>query len=111
MERYFQLARCYRDEGGRADRQPEFTQIDLEMAFVSQRNVMDVVEGMIKEVWRTARRLEESGNSTIGDIGDEPFPVMTYDQVLASFMIAFLSCATLLILKFDCDRRPCHRMV
>jgi hypothetical protein len=51
IDRYFQLARCYRDEGGRSDRQPEFTQIDLEMSFVDASGVMDVVETAVKHAW------------------------------------------------------------
>lgn len=54
LDRYFQLARCYRDEGGRADRQPEFTQIDLEMSFVKREDIMDVIERLVKAIWKSA---------------------------------------------------------
>ena len=50
----FQIARCYRDEGGRADRQPEFTQLDIEMSLVDAGDVMGVIEGCIKSAWQTS---------------------------------------------------------
>ncbi|MDA0348056.1 MAG: aspartate--tRNA ligase [Verrucomicrobia bacterium] len=52
VERYFQLARCFRDEDGRADRQPEFTQVDIEMSFIDREDMYALIEGMMKAVWK-----------------------------------------------------------
>jgi aspartyl-tRNA synthetase len=77
MDRYFQIARCYRDEDLRGDRQPEFTQLDLEMSFVDEAGVMAFVERVVLEV----------SEATVPDrpILQVPFPVYTYDEVMERF--------------------------
>ncbi|MDO5701293.1 MAG: aspartate--tRNA ligase [Bowdeniella nasicola] len=74
MERYYQIARCYRDEDFRADRQPEFTQLDLEMSFVDQDDVIAVTEDLLKAIWRL-----------IGYEIETPIPRMTYRDAMARF--------------------------
>ena len=74
MERYYQIARCYRDEDFRADRQPEFTQLDIEMSFVEQDDVLELGEAVVKEIWQL-----------IGVDLSTPFERMTYAEAMARF--------------------------
>ena len=76
LDRYFQIARCFRDEDLRADRQPEFTQIDLEMTFPQQETVFHVVEGFLTAAFREA-----------GIELSTPFPQITYDDAIRRFGI------------------------
>jgi aspartyl-tRNA synthetase len=76
FDRYFQIVRCFRDEDLRADRQPEFTQIDLEMTYPQQDTVFEVVEGFLSAAWEAA-----------GFKFEAPFPHITYDQAIRLYGI------------------------
>ncbi|MFT4830653.1 MAG: aspartyl-tRNA synthetase [Psychroserpens sp.] len=74
MDKYFQIVKCFRDEDLRADRQPEFTQIDCEMAFVEQEDILNVFEGLTRHLLKEIKGVE---------IGD--FPRMTYDDAMKKY--------------------------
>jgi aspartyl-tRNA synthetase len=74
-DRYFQIVKCFRDEDLRADRQPEFTQVDLEMSFVEENDVMTLVEGMIRDMFKAAQGIELPN----------PFPRMPFSEAMAKY--------------------------
>lgn len=75
VERYYQIARCFRDEDLRADRQPEFTQIDIETSFMSQDDIISMTEAMMQRMMKEVKGLEVT----------TPFPRMHYDEAMARF--------------------------
>ena len=75
FDRYYQIVKCFRDEDLRADRQPEFTQIDCEMAFVNQQDVIDKFENLIKHLFRKVLNVEF----------EKSFPIITYDEALEKY--------------------------
>ncbi len=75
LDRYYQIVKCFRDEDFRADRQPEFTQIDCEMSFVTQDEVIKMFSGMAKYIFKTVKGIEFTGD----------FPVMSYEEAMNSY--------------------------
>ena len=75
MDRYYQIVRCFRDEDLRADRQPEFTQLDIETSFMSQTDIMELVECMICDLFKSVLNVELAS----------PFPTMTYSDAMNRF--------------------------
>ena len=74
-DRYFQIVKCFRDEDLRSDRQPEFTQIDCEMAFVNQQEVLETFEGLIKFLFKKILNIEFQ----------DPFPIISYDEAIEKY--------------------------
>jgi len=74
MDKYFQIVKCFRDEDLRADRQPEFTQIDCEMAFVDQEDILNIFEGLTRHLLKDIKGIEVS-----------EFPRMTYDEAMKKY--------------------------
>ncbi len=77
FEKYYQIAKCFRDEDLRSDRQPEFTQIDIEVSFMDQEEILDISERMIKHVMKEVKNIEF----------DKPFPIMTYAHAMDKYGI------------------------
>ena len=75
FERYFQIVRCFRDEDLRKDRQPEFTQIDIETSFLDRDDFLPIVEGLVAAIWRRVKGVELA----------LPFPRLAYDEAMARF--------------------------
>ena len=75
FDRYFQIARCFRDEDLRADRQPEFTQVDIEMSFVNEEDIHELIESYVREACATFNKICPEG----------PFPKMTYKEAMRRF--------------------------
>ena len=74
LDRYFQIVRCFRDEDLRADRQPEFTQLDIEMSFINEKDITDMMTGLIKNLFKHC-----------GQPLPEDFPVLTYEEAMRRF--------------------------
>ncbi|HEX5128709.1 MAG TPA: aspartate--tRNA ligase [Usitatibacter sp.] len=73
-DRYYQVVKCFRDEDLRADRQPEFTQIDIETSFLTEREIQDLMEGLVRHIWKR-----------VLDVDLGPFPRLTYAEATARF--------------------------
>jgi len=76
IDRYYQIARCFRDEDLRADRQPEFTQIDLEMSFVKAGDIQNIIEGMVTEIWDKSLNIK---------LDESHFPHLTYHDAMSKY--------------------------
>jgi len=82
LDKYYQIARCFRDEDLRADRQPEFTQLDIEMSFANQKQVFRTLEGVMRKVFSL---LENDSGKSVEEYFETPFPQMTYFEAMRRF--------------------------
>ena len=102
MDRYFQIVRCFRDEDLRADRQPEFTQVDCEMSFIEQEDILNLFEGLVQHIFRTFKGMEigklerMTWNDAMKYYGsDKP------DARLACVLWSSTTCSSIKISKFS----------
>src|SRR5271170_2995404 len=75
MDRYYQIVRCFRDEDPRADRQAEFTQLDVEMSFIDRENIIATIEGLLRRIWK----------EILGKEIPDPIPHIDYDQAMSQY--------------------------
>ena len=75
FDRYFQIVKCFRDEDFRADRQPEFTQIDIEMSFITQEDIISLGTNLVKHIWE----------QTLGIQFEKDFPILTYEEAMNNY--------------------------
>ncbi|AMD19649.1 HCL502Wp [Eremothecium sinecaudum] len=92
VKNYYQIARCFRDEDLRSDRQPEFTQVDLEMSFAGSRDVMNVVEKLVRTTWNQISSTGElhtldNENNIVPITNDNPARILTYQQAMTEYGI------------------------
>lgn len=85
FERYFQIVRCFRDEDARLDRQPEFTQIDIECSFINQDDLFGLIEGLIGTIWKEAAGIDLAERYPGGANGAPQFPRMKFEESMRDY--------------------------
>src|SRR5690606_12986715 len=85
MERYFQIVRCFRDEDSRLDRQPEFTQIDIEASFINQDDLFTLIEGLVGAIWKEAAGIDLAALYPGREDGAPQFPRMRFEDSMRDY--------------------------